>query len=78
MTAEQYKAIIRAIIIPGRIVKILVDVGAVVKKDQVLFVLEAMKMENRLLSPVSGKKVKEIKVVKGQSIMTDEVLLILE
>ena len=78
MTAEQYKAIIRAIIIPGRIVKILVDVGAVAKKDQVLFVLEAMKMENRLLSPVSGKKVKEIKVVKGQSIMTDEVLLILE
>ena len=75
MTAEQYKAIIRAIIIPGRIVKILVDVGAVVKKDQVLFVLEAMKMENRLLSPVSGKKVKEIKVVKGQSIMTDEVPL---
>ena len=78
MTAEQYKAIIRAIIIPSRIVKILVDVGAVVKKDQVLFVLEAMKMENRLLGPVSGKKVKEIKVVKGQSIITDEVLLILE
>jgi len=35
-------------------------------------------MENRLLCPVSGKKVKEIKVVKGQSVMTGEVLLIFE
>jgi biotin carboxyl carrier protein len=64
--------------IAGRIVKILVDVGSVVLKDQVLFVLEAMKMENRLLCSVSGKKVKEIKVVKGQSVMTGEVLLLFE
>ena len=64
--------------IGGRIVKILTDVGSVVLKDQVLFVLEAMKMENRLLCPVGGKKVKEIKVVKGQSVMTGEVLLIFE
>ena len=48
------------------------------KKDQVLSVLEAMKMENRSLCPVSGKKVKVIKVVKGQSVMTDEILLIFE
>jgi len=64
--------------IGGRIVKILVNVGGIVLKDQVLFVLEAMKMENRLLCPVSGKKVKEIKVVKGQSVMTGEVLLLFE
>ena len=64
--------------IAGRIVKILVEVGSVVSKDQVLFVLEAMKMENRLLCPASEKKVKEIKVVKGQSVMTGEVLLIFE
>ena len=64
--------------IGGRIAKILVNVGSVVLKEQVLFVLEAMKMENRLLCPVSGKKVKEIKVVKGQSVMTGEVLLIFE
>ena len=32
-------------------------------------------MENRLLCPVNGKKVKEIKVVKGQSVMTGEVPL---
>ena len=47
-------------------------------RHQVLFVLEAMKMENRLLCPVSGKKVKEIKAIKGQSVMTGEVLLIFE
>ena len=64
--------------IAGRIVKILVNVGNEVRKEQVLFVLEAMKMENRLLCPASGKKVKEIKVVKGQSVMTGEVLLIFE
>lgn len=64
--------------IGGRIVKILVNIGAEVRKDQVLFVLEAMKMENRLLCPVNGKKVKEIKVVKGQSVMTGEVLLSFE
>ena len=64
--------------ISGRIVKILVDVGSVVLKDQVLFVLEAMKMENRLLCPASEKKVKEIKVVKGQSVMTGEVILLFE
>ncbi|HEY7082791.1 MAG TPA: biotin/lipoyl-containing protein [Nitrososphaeraceae archaeon] len=64
--------------IGGRIVKILADVGSVVLKGQVLFVLEAMKMENRLLCPASGKKVKEIKVVKGQSVTTGEVLLVFE
>jgi|GEM_PF-885352 biotin carboxyl carrier protein len=64
--------------IAGKIVKILADVGSVVLKDQVLFILEAMKMENRLLCPASGKKVKEIRVVKGQSVMTGEVLLIFE
>ena len=47
--------------IGGRIAKILVNVGTEVRKEQVLFVLEAMEMENRLLCPVNGKKVKEIK-----------------
>ena len=61
--------------IGGRIAKILVNIGTEVRKEQVLFVLEAMKIENRLLCPVNGKKVKEIKVVKGQSVMTGEVLL---
>jgi biotin carboxyl carrier protein len=37
-----------------------------------------MEMENRLLCPVNGKKAKEIKVVKGQSVMTGEVLLSFE
>jgi biotin carboxyl carrier protein len=64
--------------IAGRIVKILVEVGSVVLSGQVLFILEAMKMENRVLCPASEKKVKEIKVVKGQSVMTGEVLVIFE
>lgn len=61
--------------IGGRIVSVLADVGSIVKNGQVLFVLEAMKMENRLICPISGKRIKEIKVVKGQSVMTGDVLL---
>ena len=61
--------------IGGRIAKILVNIGTEVRKEQVLFVLEAMKIENRLLCQLMEKKVKEIKVVKGQSVMTGEVLL---
>lgn len=61
--------------IGGRIVNILVEVGSIAKKGQVLLVLEAMKMENRLICPISGKRIKEIKVVTGQSVRTGEVLL---
>ena len=61
--------------IGGRIVSVLAEVGSMVKHGQVLFVLEAMKMENRLICPISEKRIKEIKVVKGQSVMSGEILL---
>ncbi|MBK6347077.1 MAG: biotin/lipoyl-binding protein [Bacteroidales bacterium] len=39
---------------PGRVLKINVSAGDVVKKGQVLMVVEAMKMENNILSPADG------------------------
>ncbi len=40
---------------PGKVVKILVREGDVVKKDQGLVIVEAMKMENEIRSPIKGK-----------------------
>lgn len=39
---------------PGKIIAIKTSVGARVKKDDVLLVLEAMKMENEIMSPIDG------------------------
>jgi biotin carboxyl carrier protein len=58
---------------PGTIMKINVAVGAAVKKGDVICVLEAMKMENDIVSPVDGT-VASINVTKGASVNTDEVV----
>ncbi|MDI6733070.1 MAG: acetyl-CoA carboxylase biotin carboxyl carrier protein subunit [Planctomycetota bacterium] len=63
--------------IGGKIIKINVAVGNTVKENQSLLVLEAMKMEIDLPSPVSGI-VKEIKVSEGQPVDTDIVLVVIE
>lgn len=49
---------------PGRIVRLMVAVGDIVKKGQPLIVVEAMKMENELKSPIDGT-VGEIYVAEG-------------
>ena len=46
---------------PGKIIKINVSEGEKVKKNQVLAIVEAMKMENELRSPMNGE-VKKILV----------------
>jgi acetyl-CoA carboxylase carboxyltransferase component len=53
----------------GLVVEVLVDVGSLVSKGQVLFVLEAMKMEHEVCAPFSAK-VLGIHVARGQ--MLDE------
>jgi biotin carboxyl carrier protein len=52
---------------PGRIVRILAKAGEAVKKGQPVLVVEAMKMENEMKSPVDGT-VAEILVVEGQAV----------
>ena len=64
-------------IMPGTIVRVLVEEGASVTAGDVILVLEAMKMENELRAPVSGT-VKAIHVQTGQAVETNAVLAEIE
>jgi glutaconyl-CoA/methylmalonyl-CoA decarboxylase subunit gamma len=61
--------------IPGLILEIKVKVGEIVSAGQSVAVLEAMKMENSLITHVSGM-VKEIRFEKGSEVSTGDVILI--
>lgn len=61
---------------PGNILEVRVKEGQAVKAGDVLFLLEAMKMENEIVAPVSGT-VKQILVDKGSVVETDAVLAVL-
>lgn len=52
---------------PGRVVRILHAVGTAVSKGQPVIVIEAMKMENELKSPIDGT-IAEIYVAEGQPV----------
>ena len=49
---------------PGRVIKIAVSEGQAVQKGELLVVVEAMKMENNILSPGDGN-VESISVTVG-------------
>lgn len=53
--------------IPGKVVSIDVEIGASVNEGETILILEAMKMQNEITSPVSGI-VTDIFVVEGQSV----------
>ena len=59
---------------PGTILSFTVSVGDIVSEGQVVAILEAMKMENELTAPASGK-VKSIHVEKGSSVIENQVIL---
>ena len=59
---------------PGTILSFNVSVGDTVSEGQVLAILEAMKMENELVSPASGK-VKSIHIEKGSSVVENQIIL---
>ena len=61
---------------PGLILRSNVKVGDKVQENDVLMVMEAMKMENEIFAPVAGV-VKEIKVKQGDQLNADEVLLVI-
>ncbi len=62
-------------IMAGRVVKLLVGEGDEVREGQPLIVLEAMKMENDIPSPKSGR-VTAIHVAAGRTVENDEPLLV--
>lgn len=63
--------------IPGSVSKVLVKAGDVVEENQVLAIIEAMKMETSITAPMSGE-IKEVLINNGQSVKAGELLMILE
>lgn len=61
---------------PGNILDVRVAAGTAVKKGQVLLILEAMKMENEISSPVDGT-VASITVKKGDSVNSNDLLAVI-
>ncbi len=62
---------------PGLILNCKVNPGSKVKKGDVLFILEAMKMENEIVASIDGTVV-QILAAKGSSVSTGEVLAVIQ
>ena len=61
---------------PGSILAVKAAPGQRVKAGEVLFVLEAMKMENEIVAPADGV-VKQLLVSKGSAVETDALLAVI-
>ena len=60
--------------LPGNILEIFVKPGDIVKKDQKLLVMEAMKMENVVLAEKDGV-IELVKVQQGMSVLQGDTLI---
>ena len=61
---------------PGTILDIKVSQGQSVNEGDVIAILEAMKMENEIVSPKSGT-VAQIVASKGSSVATDDPIIVI-
>lgn len=62
--------------IPGLLLDIKVTVGEAVLADQTVATMEAMKMENAIVSEIDGT-VKEIRAQKGSELATGDVIMVI-
>lgn len=60
----------------GTILKVHAQKGKAVKKGSVLFILEAMKLENEILAPVDGV-IQEVLTTVGQKVDANQLLVII-
>jgi 3-methylcrotonyl-CoA carboxylase alpha subunit len=61
---------------PGKVIKLNVKSGELVSKNQVLMIVEAMKMENNILAPYDGQ-VDDVYIVENQMVDTETELIVL-
>ncbi len=61
---------------PGAILAVKVAVGQMIRKGDVMVVLEAMKMENDVVAPCDGKV--EYTVAKGAQVQVGELLAVIK
>jgi biotin carboxyl carrier protein len=59
---------------PGKIIDVLVREGATVVKGEPLVILEAMKMQNELISPVNGT-IEKVMAKSNTNVMKDDLLI---
>ena len=62
---------------PGKLVRVLTEVGAEIKKGDSVLVVEAMKMQNEMKSPKDGI-IKEIRFAEGTTVNAGDVLAVIE
>ncbi|GHU52555.1 biotin carboxyl carrier protein [Clostridia bacterium] len=60
--------------LPGTVLDIKVSVGQKVEKNQIIAILEAMKMENEIVTPNAGT-VSAVHVSKGQAVVSGDTLV---
>ncbi len=58
---------------PGTILDVRISTNQAVKEGDILFILEAMKMENEIVAPRAGT-ITSITVDKGASVQTDQII----
>lgn len=63
--------------LPGKVMRVEVTAGNTVEEGGVICVIEAMKMENPILSPVKASVI-EVAVSPGQVVKTGQKLAVLE
>ena len=63
--------------LPGKIVRVDVAVGNTVEEGGVICIIEAMKMENPIISPVKASII-EVAVSPGQVVRTGEKIAVIE
>ncbi len=61
----------------GKILRVEKKVGDQVEEDEVVVVMEAMKMEIPVVAPASGV-LKELKATPGQAVEAEQVLAVIE
>jgi len=61
---------------PGKILTINIKAGDSVKRGDVIFILEAMKMQNEIMATQDGK-VSDVSVAVGQTVSTGDILAVL-